>query len=512
MSPQSPDFERLFAEGSQHDLGHWRPGLLATIRTTTGPQLRLPTGRLVACEPGAYFPDGAGRHAFVQHVEPGSYPVRLVIADYVDPDNPQGNTTHAEVAAARLVIRNEPVTVWRMAVSDGQDEATLADDEYYGYSVDSGTGAFASPEVLDGLYDDLGKVGDLSYDMVYAGRDISEYVDARTGNNLVMFPSGGGDGHYPTWVGFTADGEIACFLTDFVTLTPPENEADVRDAPETPTTEQHGTSHDESGLVSVRVFSQRAAVADSHVDLAARVDAELVVVGGGGTAWDPADPQTPNGTLLTASWPDPELSAWLVSSKDHHYVERHRPVAYAIGLAIAGISRAELRAAMHVSTAETFGQHPEVTARLPDGYVLVSGGAAVEWQPGSGSLLTASFPADQRSWTAAAKDHGRPNPARLRVFAIGLREELTVGRVEVRISDQKSGVASHPRATATVADGYALTGGGAQAYWRGAGSLLWQSAPLPDSACYTAGAKDHGVPAPCDLSAYAVGIRIVPRS
>lgn len=189
MSPHPPDFERLFAEGRVHDLGHRRPGLVATIRNTAGPRLRLPTGRLVACEPGDHFPDGAVRNAFVQRVEPGSYPVWLVIADYVN---------HSEVAAAR--------------------------------------------------------------------------------------------------------------------------------------------------------------------------------------------------------------------------------------------------------------------------------------------------------------------------FAIGLREELAVGRVEVRISDQRSGVANHPRATVTVADGYALTGGGAQAHWRGAGSLLWQSAPLPDSAGYTVGAKDHGRPAPCEVSAYAVGIRIVPRA
>ena len=66
--------------------------------------------------------------------------------------------------------------------------------------------------------------------------------------------------------------------------------------------------------------------------------------------------------------------------------------------------------------------------------------------------------------------------------------------------------------TARLPDGYALTGGGAQAHWRGAGSLLWQSAPLPDSTGYAAAAKDHGYPAPCEVSAHAVGIRIVPRA
>ncbi|MGH3494757.1 MAG: DUF4241 domain-containing protein, partial [Sciscionella sp.] len=59
------------------------------------------------------------RGAFAQRVEPGSYPVWLVIAEYFDPGNPQGHTDYAKVAAARLVIRNEPVTAWRVAVLDG---------------------------------------------------------------------------------------------------------------------------------------------------------------------------------------------------------------------------------------------------------------------------------------------------------------------------------------------------------------------------------------------------------
>jgi hypothetical protein len=35
----------------------------------------------------------------------------------------------------------------------------------------------------------------------------------------VIFDAGDGDGRYATWVGYAADGEVACFLTDFQMLT-----------------------------------------------------------------------------------------------------------------------------------------------------------------------------------------------------------------------------------------------------------------------------------------------------
>lgn len=41
---------------------------------------------------------------------------------------------------------------------------------------------------------------------------------------LVALSTGCGDGHYPTWVGRTAGGEVACFVTDF-SLFPDETTA-----------------------------------------------------------------------------------------------------------------------------------------------------------------------------------------------------------------------------------------------------------------------------------------------
>jgi hypothetical protein len=215
-----PDFTRLFAEGSRYDFSHLRAGREATVRVATGAELSLPTGRLVAAEPWSNLGDSAESYAFTQHVAPGTYPVELIIADYQDPANPQGRRRFAEVAAARLVIRDAPTVNWRLALREGEDEAKLTDDEYYGYPVDGGTGSFGSLEVFDTL-----ARGEATDDLVYIAGDLERadevgvYSDGISGTNLVMFRSGGGDGCYATWVGYTAAGDVACFVTDFGTLT-----------------------------------------------------------------------------------------------------------------------------------------------------------------------------------------------------------------------------------------------------------------------------------------------------
>jgi hypothetical protein len=183
---------------------------VVTVRIAAGADLLLPTGRLVAGEPGAR------NDAFVQRVPPGTYPVELIMADYHGPENP--DDLLPEVAAARLRVRDEPVASWRMALLAAQDDTELEDDEFFGYPVDGGRGSFGSPELYEATNDDL-TPWDVFWPEIDQVDDVGVYVDEETGANLVTFLSGGGDGHYVTWIGYTAAGEVACFVTDFGTLT-----------------------------------------------------------------------------------------------------------------------------------------------------------------------------------------------------------------------------------------------------------------------------------------------------
>jgi hypothetical protein len=52
---------------------------------------------------------------------------------------------------------------------------------------------------------------------------------------------------------------------------------------------------------------------------------------------------------------------------------------------------------------------------------MVGGGALVDWA-GSGNLLTASYPQEDRArWTAKSKDHIMSSEAKITAYALGVK-------------------------------------------------------------------------------------------
>lgn len=272
---------------------------------------------------------------------------------------------------------------------------------------------------------------------------------------------------------------------------------------------QLGTFQDSSGKITVAVFERVAGDPQQHFhDYAVTVPDDMIAIGGGAEATT-----VPYGALLTASYPNSELSAWLASSKDHNLPNPHKLKAYAIGLKIAGMQRDELLKHIHVGRDESVAQHPEAAASIPPGYLLVSGGFHVNWfdfNPYGGNLATASFPEDESLWKARSKDHYVVSRANLTVYAIGIKEKLPVGKIERSIQAKNSESAPHPSATAEVLPGFVLTGGGADVHWRDPGNMLWKLRPAVETTNqdFNAGSKDHQVTSPASLTVYSIGIRI----
>lgn len=48
--------------------------------------------------------------------------------------------------------------------------------------------------------------------------ETGELTDPDSGANLIAFSTGWGDGCYPTWIGRSASGDIACFVADMHVL------------------------------------------------------------------------------------------------------------------------------------------------------------------------------------------------------------------------------------------------------------------------------------------------------
>jgi Protein of unknown function (DUF4241) len=171
--------------------------------------VNLPTGSVIASDP-FYAP--ADAFPFGRRVEPGHYPLSLVVADL----GPWGR----RVAFARLELSRAAVVRWEVAETTDPSGLT----EFFGVDaglatvVDASTGKLFG-EVLnrfdtqhpDGnYYDDV-----LSRDLPPEA-DWGEHIPDPTSDlNMIIFGSGLGDGLYFCYWGFDSSGSPASLILDF---------------------------------------------------------------------------------------------------------------------------------------------------------------------------------------------------------------------------------------------------------------------------------------------------------
>lgn len=169
-------------------------------------RLRLPTGSVIAADPGTI-----DKHdePFTVTVAPGEYPV--LIADM------HWEEGWSETPAVMLRILDKPTATWELALRPGQDARLLGEGEFYGFGVDTGTGAFLDASGRDTLAEiaDQRMQTDLFND---ADSSHAEISDPGTGTNLIAYLSGRGDGSYPVWIGRDSDGDVTCFVADMLIL------------------------------------------------------------------------------------------------------------------------------------------------------------------------------------------------------------------------------------------------------------------------------------------------------
>jgi hypothetical protein len=172
--------------------------------------LKIPTGRIVACDPFMMFDPAA----FTERTPTGSFPVDLFIAHYQHGDQ--------RIAAARLRFSHHPAEWWDLARLPDQDLSELEADHFFGYPVDSGTGSFMDFRAAksldermassDGYFQEIIREMDLTYVHTRSWAMLESDRDGEL--NAAVFSSGWGDGMYASFWGWSGEG-LTCLVTDF---------------------------------------------------------------------------------------------------------------------------------------------------------------------------------------------------------------------------------------------------------------------------------------------------------
>ncbi|MFI1996489.1 DUF4241 domain-containing protein [Actinoplanes sp. NPDC020271] len=207
-----PDLDRLLQAGSRYV----QDDVTYVVEPHPLGVLKLPTGRLAAFDPGVTDEED---EPFSVTLAPGDYRVTAWVTVLEKEDR----EWQRRVAALQLVVRDEPVVSWELALVDSDEPDQLEPGEFFGYGVDTGAGAFADLGVSRLLAEWDSEDFEEAFDPDEFPEEpvpghFDQVVDEDSGANVIMVESGWGDGYYPTYVGRTESGEVAAFVTDFLVV------------------------------------------------------------------------------------------------------------------------------------------------------------------------------------------------------------------------------------------------------------------------------------------------------
>ncbi len=202
------DYSKAFIDGISVETDHGT----ATLNVHNIGELTVSTGLIVACDPFVFFDSVP----FAIEIPTGKYPVLLSV---------ERRGADERVAFALLKISGEDTVRWEPAVR--LDQPGLKGYNFHGYPVDSGTGCFmdnAVAKIILKRFEDEVWADDYSYSNQIMAEMKKNYVHTWDwGNikledgvgNMITFKSGLGDGVYPSYFGFAANGSITGLVTDF---------------------------------------------------------------------------------------------------------------------------------------------------------------------------------------------------------------------------------------------------------------------------------------------------------
>lgn len=216
------DFTDYFTEETiaGKSLGHFSLGPVS-----------FPSGQVLARDPLVYLLPGS--RPYLVSIPPGEYEaeVCVVLAD--------GEDCH-RYAAVRVCINDSLPVYYEEALTGVEDLEQLGDDEYFGFNVEAGLACITDLAVCeaycafvaqwqqehaeaDNIYD--GYFARLFADSYLAApefqRELGDWIQFQipgTPYHLPMFQSGFGDGAYPVYFGYAADGSVCQIVIHFIDI------------------------------------------------------------------------------------------------------------------------------------------------------------------------------------------------------------------------------------------------------------------------------------------------------
>ncbi len=114
------------------------------IHTHDAGEVFLPSGQLIACDPGQIMHENAWP-AFTRTLTPGNYPVRISVAHF--------EAGGERVAQAAMLLDAAPPVRFELATRPGEDVARLEPGESFAHGVDSGTSCFVDQVTAAELFE-----------------------------------------------------------------------------------------------------------------------------------------------------------------------------------------------------------------------------------------------------------------------------------------------------------------------------------------------------------------------
>lgn len=185
----------------------------------------LPSGKVVVRDPLVFL--NSKQKPYFIATPKGNFPVTIAVVKSEDWGD--------RYAAVKVKFTNEKPVLYQEALIGNENLDGVKEDDFFGFHVDAGLGCIADAEALP-EFDKF--IADLNVDNIYDDyfaelfahsykenpnnqRDAGDWINCtipNTNYQIPMFASGFGDGSYPVYFAYDANGEICGLYIQFIDI------------------------------------------------------------------------------------------------------------------------------------------------------------------------------------------------------------------------------------------------------------------------------------------------------